>query len=168
LNVIRFRGESDFVVERIPISQAKLSELSASLLLVYTGLTRHSQEVERRKLARMADIRRNLSAILSLVDRAYDVLTGNAELSAFGRLLNDTWVQKRQLDSTVSAASIDALYDAGISAGALGGKLLGAGGGGFMLFFVPPERRENVRSALSAYNDVPIGIGAAGSTIIHT
>ncbi len=167
LNIIRFRAEADFVVERIPISQCKLQELSESLLLVFTGLTRHSQEVERRKLARMASIQQHLKEILSHVDRAYEVLTGNGGLSAFGQLLHETWMAKRQLDPTVSAPAIDALYEIGIAAGALGGKLLGAGGGGFMLFFVPPERRAKVRAALSGYNDVPIGIGAPGSTIIH-
>jgi D-glycero-alpha-D-manno-heptose-7-phosphate kinase len=167
LNVIRFRGESDFSVERVSISQSRLNELSESLLVVYTGLTRRAQEVERSKLSRMAGIQQNLKKILTHVDRAYDVLTGNGELSSFGRLLHETWVEKRQLDPSVSAPQIDKLYETGLAAGALGGKLLGAGGGGFMLFFVPPDRRVKVRAALHDYHDVPIAINAAGSTIIH-
>jgi D-glycero-alpha-D-manno-heptose-7-phosphate kinase len=166
-NVIRFRGDADFVVERVPISPSRLGELSESLLLVYTGLTRRAEEVERNKMRRMAIIQENLKRMLLQVDRAYDVLTGNGELSAFGHLLNETWVEKRQLDPSVSAPQIDALYEAGCAAGALGGKLLGAGGGGFMLFFVPPDLKVQVRAALSRYNDVPIAINAPGSTIIH-
>jgi D-glycero-alpha-D-manno-heptose-7-phosphate kinase len=166
-NVVRFRGEGDFLVERVPISACRLRELSESLLLVYTGLTRQAQEVERNKLTRMSSIQENLKRILLHVDRAYDVLTGNGDLSNFGRLLHKTWMEKRQLDPSVSAPAIDKLYEAGLGAGALGGKLLGAGGGGFMLFFVPPERKAQVRKALHEYNDVPIAINAPGSSIIH-
>jgi|SRR6266446_496152 len=167
LNVVRFRGESDFVVERVSISQSRLRELSDSLLLVYTGLTRSAQEVERSKFNRISSIQDNLKRMLLHVDRAYEVLTGNGDLSAFGRLLHDTWMEKRQLDPMVSAPEIDRLYDLGLASGALGGKLLGAGGGGFMLFFVPPDRRTQVRKALNDYHDVPIAINAPGSTIVH-
>jgi D-glycero-alpha-D-manno-heptose-7-phosphate kinase len=166
-NVIRFRGESDFVVERVPISQARLRELCASLLLVYTGLTRRAQDVERSKLRRLSIIEGNLKKMLLHVDRAYDVLTGNGDLSAFGRLLHETWVEKRQLDPMVSTPEIDRLYDQGLAAGALGGKLLGAGGGGFILFFVPPERKEQIRKVLRGFHDIPIALNAPGSTIIH-
>jgi len=102
------------------------------------------------------------------VDRAYDALTGNRSLAEFGKLLHETWIEKKQLDPSVSAPMIDRLYETGITAGALGGKLLGAGGGGFMLFFVPPERQAAVRAALSAYHEVPFGINAPGSTVVHS
>jgi D-glycero-alpha-D-manno-heptose-7-phosphate kinase len=168
LNVIRFRGEADFVVERVPISQARLDELAASLLLFFTGLTRRAHDVERSKVANVASIQNNLKRMLVLVDQAYDALTGNGGLSTFGRLLHETWMEKRQLDPAVTAPEIDRLYEQGIAAGALGGKLLGAGGGGFMLFFVPAERQAQVRKALSGYHEVPFAINAPGSTIIHS
>lgn len=168
LNVIRFRGADDFVVERVPISVARARELGDSLLLYFTGITRRAQEVEASKLANLGRIQDNLKKMLTLVDRAYDALTGNKGLAEFGRLLNETWIQKKQLDPSVSAPEIDRLYDAGIRAGALGGKLLGAGGGGFMLFFVPVERQTAVRKALSGYHEVPFGINAPGSTIVHS
>jgi len=168
VNIVRFRGEADFVVERIPISQARLQELSDSLLLVYTGVTRRAQEIESRKLERMGTIQENLKRMLTHVDRAYDALTGSGDLSAFGSLLHDTWMEKRQLEPSVTSPAIDLLYEAGTEAGALGGKILGAGGGGFMLFFVPPERRGKVREALRDYHDVPFAINAPGSTIIHS
>lgn len=168
VNIIRFRGEADFVVERVPVSQARLQELSDSLLLVYTGVTRRAQEIESKKFERIGSIQGNLKRMLAHVDRAYDALTGNGNLSAFGSLLHDTWMEKRQLEPSVTSPAIDRLYEVGIGAGALGGKILGAGGGGFMLFFVPPERRAKVRKALSDYHDVPFAINAPGSTIIHS
>ena len=168
LNVIRFRGECDFVVERVPVSQARTRELGDSLLLYFTGITRRAHEMEASKLANMERIRDNLKRMLLLVDHAYDALTGNRSLSDFGKLLHQTWMEKKQLDPSVSGPTIDRLYETGITAGALGGKLLGAGGGGFMLFFVPPERQAAVRSALSSYHEVRFGISAPGSTIVHS
>lgn len=168
LNVIRFRGDDDFVVERVPISKARTRELGDSLLLFFTGITRRAHEVEANKLANMARIQDNLKKMLLLVDRAYDALTGSSSLDEFGKLLHETWIEKKQLDPSVSAPTIDRLYDAGIGAGALGGKLLGAGGGGFMLFFVPPERQPAVRAALSNYHEVPFAIDAPGSIVVHS
>ena len=168
LNVIRFRGDGDFVVERVPISQSRMRELGDSLLLYYTGITRRAQEVEASKLANMGRIRDNLKQMLLLVDKAYDALTGSKGLADFGRLLNATWIEKKQLDPSVSAPEIDRLHDAGMRAGAIGGKLLGAGGGGFLLFFVPSERQKAVRAALHDFHEVPFAINAPGSTIVHS
>jgi D-glycero-alpha-D-manno-heptose-7-phosphate kinase len=89
-------------------------------------------------------------------------------LSDFGYLLNNTWQLKRALEKEVTNSSIDAVYTAAIKAGALGGKLVGAGGGGFMLLFVPPEKKGAVRRALSDYHEVTIGINAPGSAIIYS
>jgi D-glycero-alpha-D-manno-heptose-7-phosphate kinase len=168
LNVIRFRGENEFLVERVSLSQARMGELNNSLLLFYTQMTRRAQEVERGKLANMQRIQENLKRMLIHVDKAYDALTGNAGLSRFGELLDETWHEKRQLDPAVSGPEIDGLYQSGRKAGAIGGKLLGAGGGGFMLFFVPPERQAAVRAALREYHEVPFAINAPGSTVVHS
>ena len=168
LNVIRFRGEGEFIVERVPIGEARMRELGDSLLLYFTGITRRAHEVEASKLANLGRITSNLKRMLLLVDRAYDALTGNAGLANFGSLLSETWVEKKQLDPSVGAPEIDRLYDTGMRAGALGGKLLGAGGGGFMLFFVPGERQAAVRTALRDYHEVPFAINAPGSTIVHS
>jgi D-glycero-alpha-D-manno-heptose-7-phosphate kinase len=166
--VVRFRGDGEFVVERVPIGETRMRELGDSLLLYFTGITRRAQEVEASKLANLPRIEANLKKMLLLVDRAYDALTGNGGLAGFGALLNETWVEKKQLDPAVTAPEIDRLHDAGMRAGALGGKLLGAGGGGFMLFFVPGERQAAVRAALRDYHEVPFAIGASGSTIVHS
>lgn len=168
LNIVHFSSKSDFAVERIALSSQRLEELDSSLMLFFTGVTRRAQEVEKKKIKNLANIQDNLKKMLKLVDHAHDALTGNNSLTVFGKLLHETWLEKRQLDPAVSSPAIDLLYREGIDAGALGGKLLGAGGGGFMLFYVPPERQIRVREALAAYNEVKFSIGAPGSSIIHS
>jgi D-glycero-alpha-D-manno-heptose-7-phosphate kinase len=167
LNLIRFRGEADFVVERVSLSQNRMQELGASLLLFYTKITRRAQELERNKLTNMSRIEDNLKKMLVHVDKGYDALTSGS-LARFGELLDETWREKKQLDPGVSAPEIDELYAIGMRAGALGGKLLGAGGGGFMLLFVPPERQPGVRAELKNYHEVPFNINAPGSTVVHS
>jgi D-glycero-alpha-D-manno-heptose-7-phosphate kinase len=168
LNIIQLSSKCNFSVERIALSRERLKELDESLMLFFTGVTRRAQEVEKKKIQNIANLNTNLKKMLMLVDRAHAALTGNGGLSAFGALLHETWMEKRSLDSAVSTPEIDALYQQGVNAGALGGKLLGAGGGGFMLFFVPPERQKQVRIALAAYNEVRFSINAPGSAIIHS
>lgn len=168
LNIVQLSSKCNFSVERIALSRDRLKELDESLMLFFTGVTRRAQEVEKKKIQNIANLNASLKKMLILVDRAHAVLTGNEDLSAFGALLHETWMEKRLLDSAVSSSEIDSLYQQGVDAGALGGKLLGAGGGGFMLFFVPPERQERVRLALAAYNEVQFSINAPGSAIIHS
>lgn len=167
-NLIRFHGRSSFNVERIALSEERMSALNSSLMLFFTGLTRQAQDVEKRKLDKIAANQASLENMLSLVERAYSALTSTDSLSVFGKLLHETWMEKRKLDVTVSAPEIDKMYATGVEAGALGGKLLGAGGGGFMLFFVPPDLRAAVRAALCGYHEVPFNINAAGSTVVHS
>jgi D-glycero-alpha-D-manno-heptose-7-phosphate kinase len=167
LNLITFSSNSSFSVERVRLAGDRLSELNTSLVLVFTGETRSAQSVERRKIENIESIKTNLREILRHVERAHNILTSSICLSHFGLLLHETWVQKRMLDPSVSNPRIDFLYKLGIEAGALGGKLLGAGGGGFMLFYVPPDRQQRFRAALHAYSEVYFEIDAPGSSIIH-
>ena len=167
-NLVRFHGRSSFNVERIALAEARMAALNGSLMLFFTGLTRQAQDVEKRKLEKIGANQAALKTMLSLVDRAYSALTSNDSLDGFGSLLHETWMEKRKLDSSVSAPEIDAIYSTGLQAGALGGKLLGAGGGGFMLFYVPAAKRDAVRSALRSYHEVPFNINAAGSTVVHS
>lgn len=168
LNVIRFSGAADFEVERVCINEARMRELGDSLMLFFTGVTRRAQDIERSKLARLEEKEARYKKILSIVDDAYNALTGSGSLARFGELLDKTWIEKRQLDDGVSTPQIDDLYARGRNAGALGGKLLGAGGGGFMLFFAPPETQASVRAALRDFHEVPFSINSAGSTIVHS
>jgi D-glycero-alpha-D-manno-heptose-7-phosphate kinase len=167
LNLVRFSANSDHLVERISLPYDRLCELDESLMLFYTGITRRAQDVEKNKIKNLDSINGKLSNMLTLVDRAHDILVGGGSLNHFGELLHETWMEKRSLDFSVSSPEIDMLYQKGIKAGALGGKLLGAGGGGFMLFFVPRKSQSNVLKALKDFNEVKFSINAAGSSIIH-
>ncbi|MEJ6021471.1 GHMP family kinase ATP-binding protein [Ramlibacter sp. PS4R-6] len=167
LNLVRFSGNGEFNVERIAISPDRMRALNDSMLLYFTGLTRKAQEVEKAKLGKLASNEATLKSMLALVEEAHRVLVGNGDVGALGELLHANWLEKRKLDASVSAPEIDSLYDRAMKAGALGGKLLGAGGGGFMLLLVPPSRQAQVRAALASHHEVKIGINAPGSTVVH-
>ena len=109
----------------------------------------------------------HLLALRRTVDEGYDILTGTGSLTPFGDLLHKAWLHKRELTPGITNRTIDRIYREGREAGALGGKLLGAGGGGFVLFFVPPDSRESVRNQLSYLTEIPIATNAPGSRIIH-
>lgn len=168
LNLIEFERGGTFNVHRIALSKERQRELEDSILLFYTGITRRASEVETNKLRNLARIRENLLRMYRLVEQAHGILTGNGPLSEFGRLLHSSWMEKRALDPGVSSTEIDRLYQLGIDAGALGGKLLGAGGGGFIAFFVPKERQAAVREALAGHFEISFSMNAAGSSIIHS
>lgn len=168
LNLIEFSGEDNFSVTRVAISNTRLQELNRSLMLFFTRVTRRASDLEERKMARLGAITDNLKRMLGLVEMAHTILTGNGALSAFGELLDEAWKQKRALHPAVSTREIDRMYLDARQAGALGGKLLGAGGGGFMMFFVPEERQPAVRRALSGYPEIEFHINAPGSAIIHS
>ncbi len=113
-------------------------------------------------------IRNNLKRIYKLVAKAHNLLTGNKPLSEVGRLLDVTWREKRSLVPGVSNPTIDHMYKLAMDAGALGGKLLGAGGGGFLIFFVPKEKQPSVQKALANFHEILFSIDAPGSHIIHS
>jgi D-glycero-alpha-D-manno-heptose-7-phosphate kinase len=167
LNLVRFSGNGEFNVERVAIGPERMRALNDSMLLYFTGLTRKAQEVEKAKLGKLASNEATLKSMLSLVEDAHRLIAGTGDVAGLGELLHANWLEKRKLDASVSAPEIDSLYERAMKAGALGGKLLGAGGGGFMLLLVPPARQAQVRAALSTHHEVKIGINAAGSTVVH-
>lgn len=168
LNLIEFRAEDDIIVNRLPLSAARMAELESHLLMLFTRVKRRAEDVIARQLERIADNADRLRRMRRLVDDGHRILTGAGSLAPFGELLHRSWNEKRELDSVVSNQTIDEMYRIAREAGALGGKLLGAGGGGFMLFFVPPDKRAAVRAALPGFPEVPIRINAPGSRIIHS
>lgn len=168
LNVVEFHRLDHIVVSRLIMSSSRIDELDASLLMFFTGVVRRADEVERDKIARIDQTMPHLKAMRRLVERGHTLLTGNEPLSRFGELLDEAWRLKKALSPRVSAAPIDRLYDLARRHGALGGKLLGAGGGGFMLLFVPPERQDELRRALADYPEVLFHVNAPGSHIIHS
>lgn len=167
LNRIDF-SEGQFLVTPIIIHPDRKKELDDNLMLFYTGVQRFSSEIQADTFAKPVDKTKQLLDMLALVDEAQAILTDkNASLNEFGKLLDYTWKLKRGTGNKVSNNSIDDLYDKGIKAGALGGKLLGAGGGGFLLFYVEKDKQKNVLKALDELMHVPFQFESEGSTVIH-
>ena len=169
-NRINFKDDG-YTVSPIIISQERKRLLNESLLMFFTGFTRFSSDVQKANQAtpetRAAKIER-LKEMLSLVDEAEKILAkSGSDLNDFGRLLDRTWKLKRQTGSSVTTSGIDALYDKGIAAGALGGKLLGAGGGGFLLFYVQKEKQTEVREAMKDLLYIPFKFENEGTKVIH-
>ena len=167
LNRINFSADG-YEVFPVIISPERKKRLNSNLLLFFTGFTRFSSDVQ--KVNRLDDRSKvaQLREMVSLVDEAEKVLTDrSADLDEFGRLLDHTWKLKRQTGAAVTTDSIDSLYSKGIRAGALGGKLLGAGGGGFLIFYVQPEYRESVMRAMSDLLNIPFRFENGGTRVIH-
>lgn len=167
LNKITFHGD-DYQVDRVIISPERKRMLNDNLMLFFTGFTRFSSEIQQATGAVIKDKTTQLREMLALVDEAESVLTNKErDLDDFGRLLDETWKLKRQTGSKISTGSIDELYARAIKAGALGGKLLGAGGGGFLLFYVQPEKRREVMAAMHDLLYVPFQFENAGTRVIY-
>ena len=166
LNVIKFTQDK-IIVQPVILSQSRLDDFENHLMLFFTGIKRKASEIVSKQMTKVDQNKETLGYLRQMVDQAHDILTGTSHLSEFGRLLDKGWNMKRKLDDGISNDIIDKIYDDGISAGALGGKLLGAGGGGFVLFFVPPEKKELIRSKLSHLTEIPIKISNQGSHILN-
>lgn len=144
----------------------RLAELKAHLMLFYTGISRTAADVARSYVAAIQSRRRQLRLMKELVEESIDVLVSGMNICALGDLLHEAWQAKRTLSSAVSNKEVDVLYETARAAGAIGGKLTGAGGGGFLLLFVPPEKQAAVRAALGGRLHVPFNFESAGSQII--
>lgn len=167
LNRIDFK-DNDFSVHPIIISQERKKELDENLILFYTGIQRFSSEIQADTFAKPVDITQQLKNMLALVDEAEKILTNkDTSLNEFGKLLDITWKMKRGTGSKVSNRSIDELYDIAIKAGALGGKLLGAGGGGFLLFYCEKEKQEKLIKALDKLMIVPFNFENDGAQVLY-
>lgn len=165
-NVIEFRREDDIVVHRLPLSPARIKSLEDRLILVFSGVTRKASHIARRQLKRLPANLDTLAAMRRMVDEGGALLTSNAHLDAFGGLLHRAWLAKRSLHGGVSSGAIDRLYERARAGGALGGKLLGAGGGGFLLCFVPPEKHPGFCRAFSDCQLLTVKLAAPGSSVI--
>lgn len=167
LNHIRFAPDDTIEVDPVELPADRLAAFESSLMLFFTGFSRYASEVVSEQLGNIPRKTRELSEIASMVPEGLRILQGSGNLAEFGRLLHEAWLLKRSLSSRVSTPEIDAMYSAARSAGALGGKIAGAGGGGFLLLFVPPDRRASVRKALSGLLHVPFRIDFTGSGILY-
>lgn len=167
LNRINFTGNG-YEVMPVIISPERKQQLNRNLMLFFTGFTRFSSEVQKLNALGKHDKIAQLKEMHKLVDDAEAVLTDrHGDLDEFGHLLDLTWKLKRQVGTAVSTDSIDVLYERGIKAGAIGGKLLGAGGGGFLLFYVPQEYQDTVKAELSELLYIPFEFENKGTQVIH-
>lgn len=165
-NRINF-SKDGYTVNPVIISRERKMALNDNLMLFFTGFSRFSSDIQKTTEKSMKDKTAELLKMLELVDEAENILTNeNANLDEFGRLLDYTWKLKRGISSGISTDSIDEQYNRAIKAGALGGKLLGAGGGGFLLFYVPKENQESVKKALENQIYVPFKFENEGTKII--
>ena len=166
-NRINFHTDGSIEVKRVLTAPSRLAELEQHLALYFTGFARTASEIAQEQVRMTPQRKRELDTLLQLVGEAEAIITSpRRSLDEFGHLLHQGWQIKRSLTQRITNANIDAIYEAGLSAGALGGKLLGAGGGGFMLFFVPPERRQAVRERLKKLLCVPFSFSNRGSHVV--
>ena len=167
LNRIDF-ANNEFKVTPIVIHPDRKKLLNDSLMLFYTGVTRFSSEVQKDTMSNQQDKIAQLKEMLSLVDDAQAILEDkHSDFNDFGRLLDLTWRLKRKTGGMISNGSIDELYDRGLKAGALGGKLLGAGGGGFLLFYIEPDKKEALLREFDDLMQVPFQFENEGTSMVY-
>jgi len=167
MNVITF-GADGYEVKPVQVSKKRREMLNDRLMLFFTGFSRLSSLIQEGTSKALKDKTAELKEMTALVGEAEKILTDeNADLNEFGRMLDHTWKLKRGIAGGISTDSIDGMYAAGIRAGALGGKLLGAGGGGFLLFYAEPEHQEAVKAAMQDLLYIPFRFEHEGTVIIH-
>lgn len=168
LNFIRFNYDGSVNVEKVVIDPAVKAQLERNLILLYTG-TKHSASAilkEQGKEMQRLDKQQVMHKMVEMAYELKDVLEHN-QIDDFGRILNEGWLLKRSLANSISNPLVDTLYEQGMNAGALGGKLLGAGGAGFVLFYCPEDKQEAFRKQMSGYTEMPFKFENYGSKIIY-
>ena len=163
---VDFAPDGDIRVSPIGVGPDRLAELQSHLLLVFTGFSRMASEIAKEQISRTEMLKTELSTLHRMVDDAQAILCSGQDITDFGRLLHESWQIKRSLTPKIAPVAIDGIYAAARNAGAIGGKLMGAGGGGFMVLFVPPSRQAAVREKLNKLVFVPFQFEFTGSQII--
>lgn len=167
LNHVVFNPNGEITVHPVTISPHRVQEFSSHLMLFYTGIKRTAATVAEKVINTIDDRKRQLGGLKALVDQGLEILNGSGAITGFGELLHESWQLKRSLNAAVSNGEVDNLYARARSAGAIGGKLTGAGGGGFLLLFAAPEKHTQIREALGELIHVPIQLDFTGSQIIY-
>ncbi|MHC4167825.1 MAG: GHMP family kinase ATP-binding protein [Planctomycetota bacterium] len=166
LNRIEFNGKENFLVQPVTVNRRRITELQNHLMFFFTGFSRTASEIVDEQLQNTAAKSTELKNMREMVDEAVSILNNGADIEGFGKLMDESWRLKRSLSSRVSTDTIDTMYETALKAGAIGGKLCGAGGGGFMLLFVPPRKQRHVQKALNNLLHVPFSFETLGSQII--
>ncbi len=167
LNFIKFMPDDSVVVEPVPCTQEARKELESRALLLYTNQTRSADGILQKQSDGMDKQREKLRSMRDLAYAMRDAISGKGDLDLFAELLHDGWQLKRSQGYGISDPMIDSWYEAAMQAGAQGGKLLGAGGGGFVLLLAPPERHEKIREVLKYPKELDFSLENTGSRIIY-
>jgi D-glycero-alpha-D-manno-heptose-7-phosphate kinase len=165
-NKIQFSRDGEIVVLPIAVDEDTLFRLNQCLMLFFTGVSRTAADVANTYVNNIENHAKQFRKMHKFVDQGVDILCGSGDLKDFGQLLHESWLEKRSLSEQVSSSYLDEIYDAARAVGAVGGKLLGAGGGGMMLLFVPLENQAEVKEKLTPLIHVPFQFESAGSQII--
>lgn len=165
---VEFLSDGEIRVTPLTVHPDRLEALNAHLMLFFTGIKRTATTIAETYASDVASVETQLRTMGGLVEEAFQILAGRCDLTAFGRLLHESWLAKRSLSQQVSNSLIDGIYSAACAAGALGGKLIGAGGGGFMLLFARPSDHERIRERLAKLVHVPFRFEHSGSRIIFS
>lgn len=169
LNLINFGGADHVQVVPVTINPQRLKLLQKHLMLFFTGFSRIASVIAEEQVKKTSSHKCELKTMYDMAGQALDILNSPADIGDFGTLLHESWLIKKSLSDKISNSMLDGIYDRGRAAGALGGKILGAGGGGFMLFFARPEHHETIKEKLSGLLHVPFRFEGLGSQIIfHT
>jgi D-glycero-alpha-D-manno-heptose-7-phosphate kinase len=167
LNHVEFRTDGTFVVTPVILPPARKEELVAHLMLAFTGFSRIASDVAKTKIDNLSARQQQIRRMRQMVEEGLQILTDpSIPIETFGELLHEAWQKKRSLSEMVSTAAIDEIYQAARDAGAIGGKLLGAGGGGFMLLFAKPDDQARIRERLKDLIHVPFKLEDAGSRVV--
>lgn len=166
LNRVDF-NRGGFQVNPVILCGERLNDIQSHLMLFFTGLSRTASQIAKNQIKTIPDKKHELSEMYRMVDEGIKILNSSTDLDDFGRLLHEGWMLKRSLTSQISSLYIDYIYDSARDAGAAGGKILGAGGGGFILFFIKPELQDKVKERLSSLLHVPFKFENSGSRIIY-
>lgn len=166
-NKIEFGGPQTIIVTPVTVSAERRKYLQDHLVMFFTGFSRKASEIAAEQIKKTSEKEKELKIMQQMVDKAINILNSRRNMNEFGLLLHENWLIKRGLTSKISNSEIDEIYQAGLKAGATGGKLLGAGGGGFILFFAKPEVHSRLKEKLKKLMHVPFAFENLGSQIIH-
>ena len=167
MQMIQFNPDGTVFIDPVVSTVETRHELNRRLILFFTGLTRDAREVLSKQRCNTGEKLPALRRICAIARELREVLTRGTDLNVFGKLLHEGWEAKKSIESSISNSKIDEYYERGLRAGALGGKLLGAGGGGFLLFFCEPHQQNRLRQELSELKEMPFSLDPQGSKIVY-
>ena len=165
-NIMEFHPSGEISIRPMTLTQERIEELNSHLMLFYTGIIRTASNIAESYVNNIGNGKRQFRIMNDLLEESISILSKDKDINEFGELLHEAWQAKRSLSNKVSNSNVDEVYNMARSSGAVGGKLTGAGGGGFMLLFVPPEKQVNVREKLNDLIYVPFKFESSGSQIV--